>query len=418
MSNENELLLHPFDVPVTFHMPHVKEMLASKYKVANAVKMANDNAPHMSVIPANTAGWDMVHITRISELNKRIQENSISPANFKYSIEDDETALSVTINGSFGTWQISRGGYGSYAKMTIPIAEGEIIINGKTIDIDSFSVRAQVNLGKISQENASEVIRVTSIQLPEISSVNETVRSILIHTIEAWLNHNNAEFSNILAINNTGLLSSEEWLKPTYTACVYKEGKDDNSSYLGLLSMTENKSSDGLHHRIPSTDIPDDKICLLMLGEHQVLEKAFLPKLLNAFGNDSINPLKLSNANTAINHMDDTEIPLGEVSINDTSFNPKVALLDSRIVENEVKTVVRINVNVQEDIDVDIDIITYKVLDFDTDPAKQQISFIESKDPEISYGINAAAGISIGEKDMDHITAIVDTVIQRYLEQG
>ena len=416
MSNENELLLHPINMPVTFHIPHINEMLISKYKVANTVKTANDDTP-MSVIPANTAGWDMVHLTRISELNKRIQENRTSPAHFKCSFDDDDTALSATINGSFGTWQIARGGYGSFVNMTIPIAQGEIIINGKSIAIDSLSVRAQVDLEKLSQENASQDIKVISIQSPENSGVNETVRSILFHTIEIWLNNNNSEFSNILAIKNTGLLSSEEWLKPTYTTCVYKEGEDDSTSYLGLLCMTENKSSDGLNHRIPLTEIPENKKSLLMLGEHQILEKAYLPKLANRFGNQSINLLNLTNANTAISHMDDTKIPLGEVSVNDTSFNPKVALLDSKIVANEVQTLVRINVNIRENIDVDIDITTFKALSFDTDPAKQQICFIESRDPEISYGINAAA-TSIADQDVDHITAIVDTVSQKYMEEG
>ncbi|MEC0227422.1 TULIP family P47-like protein [Paenibacillus alba] len=390
MSNENELLLHPINMPVTFHMPHINEMLISKYKVANTVKTANDDTP-MSVIPANTAGWDMVHLTRISELNKRIQENRTSPAHFKCSFDDDDTALSATINGSFGTWQIERGGYGSFVNMTIPIAQGEIIINGKSIAIDSLSVRAQVDLEKLSQENASQDIKVISIQSPENCGVNETVRSILFHTIEVWLKNNNSEFSNILAIKNTGLLSSEEWLKPTSTTCVYKEGEDDSTSYLGLLCMTENKSSDGLNHRIPLTEIPENKKSLLMLGEHQILEKAHLPKLANRFGNHSIN---------------------------DTSFNPKVALLDSKIVANEVQTLVRINVNIRENIDVDIDITTYEALSFDTDPTKQQISFIESRDPEISYGINAAAGTSIADQDVDHITAIVDTVIQKYMEEG
>ncbi|TXK79846.1 TULIP family P47-like protein [Paenibacillus sp. N3.4] len=390
MSNENELLLHPINMPVTFHMPHINEMLISKYKVSNTVKTANDDTP-MSVIPANTAGWDMVHLTRISELNKRIQENRTSPAHFKCSFDDDDTALSATINGSFGTWQIERGGYGSFVNMTIPIAQGEIIINGKSIAIDSLSVRAQVDLEKLSQENASQDIKVISIQSPENCGVNETVRSILFHTIEIWLKNNNSEFSNILAIKNTGLLSSEEWLKPTSTTCVYKEGEDDSTSYLGLLCMTENKSSDGLNHRIPLTEIPENKKSLLMLGEHQILEKAYLPKLANRFGNHSIN---------------------------DTSFNPKVALLDSKIVANEVQTLVRINVNIRENIDVDIDITTYEALSFDTDPTKQQISFIESRDPEISYGINAAAGTSIADQDVDHITAIVDTVIQKYMEEG
>ncbi|OPH56035.1 hypothetical protein BC351_29550 [Paenibacillus ferrarius] len=390
MSNENELLLHPINMPVTFHMPHINEMLISKYKVSNTVKTANDDTP-MSVIPANTAGWDMVHLTRISELNKRIQENRTSPAHFKCSFDDDDTALSATINGSFGTWQIERGGYGSFVNMTIPIAQGEIIINGKSIAIDSLSVRAQVDLEKLSQENASQDIKVISIQSPENCGVNETVRSILFHTIEIWLKNNNSEFSNILAIKNTGLLSSEEWLKPTSTTCVYKEGEDDSTSYLGLLCMTENKSSDGLNHRIPLTEIPENKKSLLMLGEHQILEKAYLPKLANRFGIHSIN---------------------------DTSFNPKVALLDSKIVANEVQTLVRINVNIRENIDVDIDITTYEALSFDTDPTKQQISFIESRDPEISYGINAAAGTSIADQDVDHITAIVDTVIQKYMEEG
>jgi len=390
MSNENELLLHPINMPVTFHMPHINEMLISKYKVANIVKTANDDTP-MSVIPANTAGWDMVHLTRISELNKRIEEKRTSPAHFKCSFDDDDTALSATINGSFGTWQIERGGYGSFVNMTIPIAQGEIIINGKSIAIDSLSVRAQVDLEKLSQENASQDIKVISIQSPENCVVNETVKSILFHTIEIWLKNNNSEFSNILAIKNTGLLSSEEWLKPTSTTCVYKEGEDDSTSYLGLLCMTENKSSDGLNHRIPLTEIPENKKSLLMLGEHQILEKAYLPKLANRFGNHSIN---------------------------DTSFNPKVALLDSKIVANEVQTLVRINVNIRENIDVDIDITTYKSLSFDTDPTKQQISFIESRDPEISYGINAAAGTSIADQDVDHITAIVDTVIQKYMEEG
>lgn len=390
MSNENELLLHPINMPVTFHMPHINEMLISKYKVANTVKTANDDTP-MSVIPANTAGWDMVHLTRISELNKRIQENRTSPGHFKCSFDDDDTALSATINGSFGTWQIERGGYGSFVNMTIPITQGEIIINGKSIAIDSLSVLAQVDLEKLSQENASKDIKVISIQSPENCGVNETVRSILFHTIEIWLKNNNSEFSNILAIKNTGLLSSEEWLKPTSTTCVYKEGEDDSTSYLGLLCMTENKSSDGLNHRIPLTEIPENKKSLLMLGEHQILEKAYLPELAHRFGNHSIN---------------------------DTSFNPKVALLDSKIVANEVQTFVRINVNIRENIEVDIDITTYKSLSFDTDPTKQQISFIESRDPEISYGINAAAGTSIADQDVDHITAIVNTVIQKYMEEG
>ncbi len=412
----NELLLQHIHMPLTFHMPHVKEMLKSKYKAVFAAKTANENDPPLSVVPANTAGWDMVHVTRISELNTRIREKGISPANFMYSYDDADTSLTVTINGTFDTWQISRGGYGRFLKLTIPIDQGEMAINSKPISIDGFSVIAQVNLETLLHENASQVIKVISVQFPDGAGVNESTSSILFHTFENWLNDNNSEFSNILAVNNAGLLSAEEWLKPTYTSCVYKEGKDDSDSYIGLLCMTENKSSDGLYHRIPTIEIPDGKESLVMLGEHQILEKAFLPKLANKFSNSSGNLLKFSNVNTAINHMDDAEIPLGEVSVYNTSYSPKVALLESKVVENEVKTVARINVNIWVNVDVDIDITTYKALSFDTDPANPQINFIDSREPEISYGINAGAGVSITQEDMDQITAIVDTVIQKYME--
>jgi hypothetical protein len=102
--------------------------------------------------------------------------------------------------------------------------------------------------------------------------MNKVVVSMLAHTLEVWLNSNPYEFTNVLAIESLGLVSSEEWLKPTYTSCAYVEGKDDNDSFFGLLSMTENRSTGDLRHRLPSTAIPEDKKALLMLGDHRVLK--------------------------------------------------------------------------------------------------------------------------------------------------
>jgi predicted TIM-barrel enzyme len=124
----------------------------------------------------------------------------------------------------------------------------------------------------------------------------------------------------------------------------------------------------------------------------------------------------MTNANTQISLAEDTVIPLGEACIEGVTYIPQVTMLDAGLKDEEVSTIIRIKVSISQGVDAFIDMTTYHALEFVADPTAKQICFRETRDPDIAYSIDASAGVDMTKEDVERVTAIVDAVIQTYVE--
>src|SRR5215207_1926028 len=101
--------------------------------------LATDPADGVAVY---TYGWDTAFAIPVHDVNKAIVDHKSSPAGFTTA----ESTYSV--KGSFGNWQITRGGDGKNLRMLLPLANVTLTYasTGKSFHFDSGAAVVEVEL--------------------------------------------------------------------------------------------------------------------------------------------------------------------------------------------------------------------------------------------------------------------------------
>jgi len=223
----------------------------------------------------STFGWDTAFAVRIANVNAAIAARKMSPTGFSYTSPTDPK---VTCQGSFGDWQLVRGGDGGAVNVMLPVTD----VTGVAPDGDSYSnytwskgsltFTIRLAFFETSTGSTTRQLQVQPVGAGPSTPVVEYYaadESILpsppwaIYSIQAaltaWCTANLADFAYIFSvadINDEADKGAWSFLKPSYVTYSYVDGYDDEDAFLGVLAMTSGRSPDNLQQVIDKRIVP------------------------------------------------------------------------------------------------------------------------------------------------------------------
>jgi hypothetical protein len=316
---------------------------------------------------ATTLGWDTVNAIRIAQVNRTLNAFP-PPPDFSYSIQPG-----WTISGAFGKWSLVRGGSGSIIFLRTPLNSSRMTFPGQAdlAFVDGWAT-IQIKLQYLPQVPVKDGARLTvpengepnfllrdaedrseddpAVVLQAVSfgktKPNTLMDALYRQAIVEYFKANLDVFVYVFTLVNINARASEgafQWLKPTYTSYAYFNGPDDETSFFGVLNMTDGRSSTGLTNQMPPGAVPQDGNAAVLISNERFLQKMVLPGLPKAFTKASASDFTLANNNTTIKTSKD--VTMDDIEINGISYTPTLKDFLFQIIGDEIQiaTVVQID---------------------------------------------------------------------------
>ncbi|HEY3365326.1 MAG TPA: TULIP family P47-like protein [Symbiobacteriaceae bacterium] len=259
----------------------------------------------------DTLNWDTVFAIPIPQVNSAIVAHKSSPGGFAYV-----NAKGDSVKGSFGDWQVVRGGDGALIWMSLPVkdvtgsctlgaftwSQGELIVEVRLQFIPHTDAAAGASGAtstrpmalKVKATSSSPTDPVVSLktalftQAPTGDAVDafglDVVEAVIPALIVAWLNENLVDFAHVFAVVDLNDYIDKDaawaWTKPTYIDYAYSDGPTAAESILGVLCMTGGRT--GTVQQVQAVDpsaIPGGSIAGYLIAEERLLNDLMLPTL-------------------------------------------------------------------------------------------------------------------------------------------
>jgi hypothetical protein len=269
--------------------------------------------------PVYTFGWDTAFGIPVPDANKAIVNKKSSPKNFTYS------ESGFTLASGFGDWQICKGGSGKNIRFSIPLSQIVLTYTAtqKIVKCDSGTAIMEVNMhyvphtepaandnvpGKphalVLKTTASDTQPAAVLVSLQLSSDTGTVsKAIIEEGLRGWLNNNLDEFNHIFnVVDLNRMIDKDKWsfVTPNDTSYAYLDGKDLDSSILGVLTMTETRTREGLANQVSNDIIPGTSKAGFLISQRRALYDLVRPAIQQAYkGLDETNFL-LNDAGTKL----------------------------------------------------------------------------------------------------------------------
>lgn len=270
-------------------------------------------SPTTDGLKADTYGWDTVFAIRIDDVNASIARAKSSPTVFSANTKDPHTQIEVDVNGNFGDWEITIGGSGKLIHMKTPVTS--LTAKGKkpdgtpiTFTYGTGSLEIEVELEYIPQDTpppdstgtfhdlkvkhtgttADEQV-VTVLGAYDFGNSTDgtntpfdAVSDDVCTAMQSWFNANLIDFTHVFTtvnLNRDADKGQFKWLLPTTTSYAYIDGDTTDSSILGVLCMTDNRSSDGLVQEVSPNAIPSGSRAGFLIAPDRFIEEMLLPSM-------------------------------------------------------------------------------------------------------------------------------------------
>jgi len=376
-----------------------------------------------------TLGWDTTYILRVTDVNSVLKESSAVPTQFNQNVDPEG---SYKVYGKFGKWQIGLGGSGGIVFFAIPITEGSLDASGQTYDMSGSTAYISLKLKYIPQvppkgkqgairagvkdndllekddliadaEDRSAVDPAVVVQNlvfsgPPPSTFN---RALMIGGLQEWFNEHIAQFAYIFAtvsINEIAADKEFQWLKPTYTGYGYFDGPDEESSYFGILSMTDNRSSEGLSHQIAPRSIPSGSRAGFNIALERYMEKIIFPGLVKGFPHATPSSFVLAANNTVIENKKSEKIECDKVRVGAINYTPYIHDFVLQVVGDEIQVYTRTVTEVSPGIRSVVENTSYQTIYVVKKPdGSQTLDFKQTRDPKTNSYIDKDPWVTITE---------------------
>ncbi|MGE0143691.1 MAG: TULIP family P47-like protein [Planctomycetota bacterium] len=258
-----------------------------------------------SDVKASTYGWDTAFAIRMPDVNSAIVKAKCSPAGFSQVAPDG----SCSASGTFGPWQLCRGGDGVLVHFMIPITSGRMTFQGKDTSLSGAVASIEVQLRHIPPQpkgvqaspsdhqlvirvdggsQTDPVVSVVDLKMP--SDPGLLPKALISGLLSAWLNQNLDTFThvfNTVTLNRIVDKKQFAWLAPTHTGYAFSSGPTDDSSILGVLCMTQGRTDDNIAAQLSPNAIPAGARAGFLISPQRFLEEMVLPALPKAFPGSS-----------------------------------------------------------------------------------------------------------------------------------
>lgn len=297
----------------------------------------------------DTFGWDTVFAIPIKDVNKAVVDHKSSPKGFRYEDKDS----GVTCSGSFGDWQICKGGDGEDIHMCLPVRDlrGTYYnVAGKKVAFGYEKLNAIIeiklkyiphqdqptdpkvgtfhNLVVRDKSEAPKTDPVASLVTVEWESgavEPEIAKYIIEGAITNWCNEHLGDFAHVFAtVNLNRYIDKGEWAfcNPSYTSYAYIDGNTPDDSVLGVLCMTGGRVPGNNAQQISRFAIPKGSEAGFLISRERFLKDLILPTLPLQWTHASVNDFTISQDNRTISLKDGLSIQLPDVHHESRSFTP------------------------------------------------------------------------------------------------
>jgi hypothetical protein len=266
---------------------------------------------------AQTYGWDTVFAIHIADANAAIAKAGSSPPSFNA----EDAADGYSVQGKFGAWQIVPGGSGELIRLSIPFNGAVVTKPDKTSECANGSALVDVRLNFLDQDlqpttGSNKTLKVQTTpagtEQPAASVVqvnyDGTSPSFLVQAafqgmLDAWLNANLQDFDHVFAtvnINRTADEGAFQWMQPTHVSYAYSDLGSSSDGLLGVLCMTEQRSSAGLAQQVSGVVIPAGQRAALLISKERLLSNLLLPSMPLVFAGAKPTDFALSSSGGSI----------------------------------------------------------------------------------------------------------------------
>lgn len=254
-------------------------------------------------ITTDTFSWDTVFALKIQEVNDAIKDKDTSPKTMS-----QELSGGAKLNCTFDHWKISPTGDGALVHFEIPISDCTVSYIGKSVTINNISAIAELQLHyydaglvdpdatgnfkhlkvKTHKDSDDEDV-VSSVDVDfKDAKVGFVMQSIVPEGLKIWLNDNLSLFDHIFATVNLNREAAKDgaykWLYPTKVSYAFiGNEKEPMESMLGVLCMTEERSSDTLIPELSYNAIPPNSKAGFLISQSRFIKKMILPTLPQTF---------------------------------------------------------------------------------------------------------------------------------------
>ncbi|MBZ3900881.1 TULIP family P47-like protein [Streptomyces griseiscabiei] len=279
-----------------------------------------------TVLPNDTMGWDTVSAVKLTDVNRAIAGNTTLPDSWSAEIEASPFSQQVQVTGGFDTWSLTPGGTGGNVLMSIPFT-ATLVVGDPTQKPTTYDIQGGTSTVEVSLEyhNSSSDRNVKELKLQSspddggdddgdddddkplalVTKLNFTApvirdsaeKAAVIRNLETllqqWLNSRDAndtanlgKFDHVFAtvdLNTAEAQGELAWLTPTTREYAYVNGKTPDTSYLGVLCMTENRDPGTAAQELAPGAIIAGAQATFTLSMERVIDKMVMPALKHSF---------------------------------------------------------------------------------------------------------------------------------------
>ncbi len=425
-----------FDKNSLLHLQLTDAELSKAREEQGQARLASA-APATSGVTFSTGGWDTVFAIRISDVNRAIAANKVSPTTWRARVEASDFGPQIDATGTFGTWSVATGGgSGTDLRMHLPFT-ATLTVNGKDHVVKGGVAYVLVHLiylpdpGTRGPGPKDLVVRTTD-QGPDspavdVSSVTYTspawdknLDGALEEVLKAWCNDNIAEFKHVFATVDIGKIDGEgdfSWLTPTYTAYAYADGPTPDDALLGVLCMTDGRDVAGKVEGLESGALPEGARAGLSISAERFLKKMALPGIQSHFPNASPNTFQVTNHNTQIEAVE--TVKLDPVRVGLVDYHPEMTTFQVTVSGTELEIYAYVRTNISPGIDAYAEITHYATLKLGTkSDGTQSLTFVETREPKKNGWSTVAPWVEGTEIAADLILAVVSAVASNVATAG
>jgi len=390
---------------VEYRLPHLLQLRDSVRPAARLRALLSLQGKQ-----AFTYGWDTAFAIRLPDANAAIIKAGSSPKTFSQVAPDDS---SVSTNGTFGPWQICRGGDGILIHFAIPITTGTVSYSGNnyamagavaTIEVKLTHIPPQPTTGKPPPSTHKLVVRTVSANPtddPVVSVIDLTVpvdpglipRSCMKGLLEIWFNAHLEDFAhvfNTITLNRMVAQAQFQWLAPTHTSYAYANGATDDTSILGVLCMTQQRSAGSIASQLSPNAIPPGARSGVLIARERFLDQMVLPALPKVFPGSSAASFALSVDKNAVINV--ANVNTKTVTIHDTPYQPVLTSLYISVSGDEIVVSSITRVDIMLGTYCEVTATTYQRLKLATKPdGTQTLVYEKSREPISDHAIKSTA---------------------------
>lgn len=238
----------------------------------------------------STQGWDTAYALRLPGVNAAIRKAVSMGTLVLPPIAWQSGDKKWSMTGSFGPWQLTSEGMtgtgGALLNMLFPILRATLTgPDGKPKTIEKVTAVGTVQLGLVSSgpRHKFGVDPKKGVRLKSVKGIDAFFQIPLQECLSAYL----AYFSHVFATIdfNSRVADQAPWLAPKAVGYCYQGGRDDDSSYLGLLCMTGGfiAGNPTPPATLPGDLLPPGANCAFLMSRRLFVQNLLLPGVIDGF---------------------------------------------------------------------------------------------------------------------------------------